>query len=366
MKKRNILFLFITLPFLIASCQQKYGDLEDGVYAEFETNRGTFVAKLYHEATPLTVANFVSLAEGTNGSVESTFTGKRYYDGLTFHRVIKDFMIQGGDPSGNGTGGPGYTFPDEFVDTLQFTGKGQLAMANAGPGTNGSQFFITLRETPHLNNRHTIFGEIVKGQEVVDSIGVTETDGSDKPLDAVIIEKVNIIKKGNAKVPYFTDEMQRLENEKKEREEKISQIAATKAAELKKLEAEADSLDSGVKIHIIRDDAQESPAASEQVLVNYAGYLTNGRLFDTNRLDVAEMYFNVDDMRKASGGYAPMPVEYSMNAPLIPGFKEGMLQMNKGDKATIFIPSHLAYGQRGVPGVIPPDAPLVFELELVK
>lgn len=366
MKKLNILFLFITLPLLIASCQSKHGDLPDGVYAEFETNHGDFVAKLYHEATPLTVANFVSLAEGTNGSVESTFTGKRYYDGLTFHRIISDFMIQGGDPAGNGTGGPGYTFPDEFVDTLQFTGKGQLAMANAGPATNGSQFFITLRETPHLNNRHTIFGEIVKGQEVIDALGVIETDDSDKPLNDVIIEKVNIIKKGNVKVPYFTDEMKRLENERKEREEKIEEIALRKSEELKKLETEADSLASGVKIHIVRDSDEIKPAPSEQVRVNYAGYLTNGRLFDTNRLDVAEMYLTVDDMRKAGGGYSPMPVEYSMNAGLIPGFKEGMLQMNKGDKATIFIPSHLAYGQRGVPGVIPPDAPLVFELELVK
>src|SRR5690606_19771063 len=153
-----------------ASCQEKYPDLkEDGVYAEFITNKGTFVAKLKNESAPLTVSNFVSLAEGTNSMVDSAFAGKRFYDGLTFHRVIADFMIQGGDPKGDGTGNPGYAFPDEITDTIRFNKQGLLAMANSGPGTNGSQFFVTLKETPWLDGRHTIFGEIVIGQEVVDS-----------------------------------------------------------------------------------------------------------------------------------------------------------------------------------------------------
>merc|ERR1711934_320276 len=187
----GFLFLFLTLAF--ASCQEKYPELKDGVYAEFITNKGTFVAKLKNETAPLTVSNFVALAEGTNGMVDSLYKGKRFYDGLTFHRVIKDFMIQGGDPKGDGTGNPGYAFPDEPSDSIQFSKKGLLAMANSGPDTNGSQFFVTLKETPWLNGRHTIFGEIVIGQEVVDSIGNMETEKpGDKPKEPVIIETVNI------------------------------------------------------------------------------------------------------------------------------------------------------------------------------
>lgn len=365
MKKIKILLLFLTLPLAIASCQSKYGNLKDGIYAEFQTNHGNFVAKLYNEATPLTVANFVSLAEGTNGMVETSYKGKKYYDGLVFHRVIKDFMIQGGDPKGDGSGGPGYSFPDEIVDTLKFTKKGQLAMANAGPATNGSQFFITLKETPHLNGRHTIFGEIVQGQEVVDAIGLVETDNRDRPKTDVVIKKVTIIKRGKAKVPYFTEEMQRIETAKKEKEKKIKAIADKKALELQALKEKADQLESGLKIYFNHKGGGEKPAEGDRVMLNYAGYLVNGRLFDSNQLEIAEKYQNVDDMRKAAGQYSPMPVEYSMNAGLIPGFKEGMLNMNKGDKATIFIPSHMAYGMRGVPGVIPPDSELIFELEIV-
>ena len=145
---KKIAFLLVIVTLTLVSCGSKYPDLGDGVYAEFVTNKGTFVAKLYNEATPLTVSNFVSLAEGTNGMIDSTYKGKKFYNGLTFHRVIKDFMIQGGDPSGDGSGNPGYRFPDEIVDTLNFEKKGLLAMANSGPETNGSQFFITLKETP--------------------------------------------------------------------------------------------------------------------------------------------------------------------------------------------------------------------------
>src|SRR5690554_6020920 len=222
MRKLTLLFTLLFISMLFASCQVQYPHLENGVYAEFKTNKGVFVAKLYNEATPLTVANFVALTEGTNGMVDSTYKGKRFYDGLTFHRIIKDFMIQGGDPKGDGTGNPGYAFPDEFTDTIQFDRKGLLAMANSGPETNGSQFFITLKDTPWLNNRHTIFGEIVEGQEVVDAIGMVETEKpGDKPIQPIIIEKLNIIKKGNVKVPYFTEEMGKLEQERKEKESRV-------------------------------------------------------------------------------------------------------------------------------------------------
>ncbi len=364
MKKLSFLILFLTLAF--ASCQEKYPDLGDGVYAEFVTNKGTFVAKLYNETAPLTVSNFVALAQGTNGMVDSTYKGKRFYDGLSFHRVIKDFMIQGGDPKGDGSGNPGYAFPDEITDTIQFSKKGLLAMANSGPATNGSQFFVTLKETPWLNGRHTIFGEVVEGQDIVDAIGLVETEKpGDKPIHPVIIEKVNIINKGKIKVPYFTEEMGKIEKEKKEKEERINKIAEKKAKELEAIRAKADSLPSGLKIFFTKKGEGVQPNEGDKILMNYAGYLTDGHLFDSNVFENAEKYEIVDEMRKAAGQYIPVPTDYSKDAQLIPGFREGLLNMKVGDKATLFIPSHLAYGNRGIPGVIPPDSELVFELELV-
>src|SRR5690606_24977271 len=149
-----------------------------------------------------------------------------------------DFMIQGGDPKDDGSGNPGYAFPDEITDTIRFSKKGLLAMANSGPGTNGSQFFVTLKDTPWLDGRHTVFGEIVIGQEVVDSIGSVETEKpGDKPKEPVTIRSVNIIDKGDIKVPYFTEEMGKLEKEKKEKEERINKVAAKKADELNALRA---------------------------------------------------------------------------------------------------------------------------------
>lgn len=365
MKKLTFLFLFLTLA--LASCQEKYPELKDGIYAEFITNKGTFIAKLKNETAPLTVSNFVALAEGTNGMVDSLYKGKHFYDGLTFHRVIKDFMIQGGDPKGNGSGNPGYTFPDEPVDSIRFTKKGLLAMANSGPDTNGSQFFITLKETPWLDGRHTIFGEIVKGQEVVDSIGNLETEKpGDKPKETVTIEKVNIINKGNVKVPYFTEEMAKLEKEKKEKEERINKVAEKQAEELNALRAKADSLPSGLKIYFNEKGDGPQPKEGDKILMNYAGYLADGHMFDSNILENAEKFEMVDEMRKAAQQYVPVPTDYSTEAKLIPGFREGLLNMKVGDKATIFIPAHLAYGKRGIPGVIPPDSELIFNLEIVE
>jgi|SRR5690554_325948 len=364
MKKLTFFVLFLTLAF--ASCQEKYPDLQDGVYAEFITNKGTFMAKLYNDTAPLTVSNFVALAQGTNGMVDSTYKGKRFYDGLVFHRVIKDFMIQGGDPKGDGSGNPGYKFPDEIVDSIQFDRKGLLAMANAGPGTNGSQFFVTLKETPWLNGRHTIFGEVIEGQSVVDSIGLVETEKpGDKPKEPIIIEKVNIINKGKVKVPYFTEEMGKIEKEKKEKEERINKVADKKAKELETFRSKADSLPSGLKIYFNEKGEGVQPNEGDKVLMNYAGYLTDGHLFDSNVFKNAEKYEMVDEMRKAAGQYIPIPTDYSKDAQLIPGFREGLLNMKVGDKVTLFIPAHLAYGARGIPGVIPPNSELVFELELV-
>jgi peptidyl-prolyl cis-trans isomerase A (cyclophilin A) len=169
--------------------------LKPGLYAVFHTTMGTITLSLFEKEAPKTVENFVGLAEGTKEWTDPKTQAKvkkRFYDGLIFHRVIPQFMIQGGDPEGTGRGGPGYRFEDEFNSGLKFDQPGRLAMANAGPNTNGSQFFITTVPTPWLDNRHTIFGQVVEGQDVVGAIEAVKKDGRDKPLTPVVIEKLEI------------------------------------------------------------------------------------------------------------------------------------------------------------------------------
>lgn len=364
MKKILVLVLLISAV-TFTSCKSKYPNLDKGLYAEIVTNKGTFVAKFYHEATPLTVSNFVELAEGKHPMVDSIYKDKPFYDGISFHRVIKDFMIQGGDPLGNGSGNPGYRFPDEFVDTLKHDRKGLLSMANSGPGTNGSQFFVTLKETPWLNGKHTIFGEVVIGQEIVDAIGAVETNASDAPLVPVTIETVTVINKG-VKAPSFAAEMEKVEEAKKAKEAELQLIAKATADEHAKLKAEAEKLESGLQIYWVHRGKGMKPDDGSKIKMNYAGYLTDGTLFDTCILDIAEKYDQVDLNRLAKGFYGPTVSDYGKEARLIPGFREGLNMMAIGDKTVLFIPSHLGYGPQGAGGgVIPPNADLVFELELV-
>lgn len=371
MKKPSILFLFGIFMSLMA-CNEKYPDLKDGLYAEFTTNKGTFLAELYYEQTPITVANFVSLAEGTNTMVDSMYKGKHFYDSLIFHRVIKDFMIQGGDPLGTGTGGPGYKFPDEFVDSLKLDDKGILAMANSGPGTNGSQFFITLKETPWLNGRHTVFGKIVKGQGVVDSIGLVETvKPSNKPVEDVIIEKVNIIRRGNGAKDFnaakvFTSEMEKMVQKEAEASKKMEAAKKEAAENFAKMKTKAEKLPSGLMVYFNKEAGGEKPNTGDKVTVYYEGYLPDGTLFDSNRQEIAEKYGMLNQQRLQAGGYTPMPMDYSPDARMIAGFKEGVQLMSVGDVATFFIPAHLGYGAQGAGNVIPPNAELIFKIELVE
>ena len=169
--------------------------MPDKLYAVLETSKGTIVCELFPKSAPKTVENFIGLAKGeiewTDPSTEQK-TKRPLYDGTIFHRVIPNFMIQGGDPLGKGTGGPGYLFEDEIVPDLKFDQIGRLAMANAGPGTNGSQFFITVTLTPWLNRRHTIFGQVIEGQEAVDAISKVEKDENDRPLEKVVLKKVTV------------------------------------------------------------------------------------------------------------------------------------------------------------------------------
>ena len=371
MKKLNYLLIAFA-ALLIASCNDKYPDLKDGIYAEFNTNKGTAVAELYHEETPLTVANFIALAEGTQTKVDSTYKGKKFYDGIIFHRVIKDFMIQGGDPLGTGSGNPGYKFADEIVDSLKHDKPGILSMANSGPGTNGSQFFITLKETPWLNGRHTVFGEIVDGMDVIDSIGTVETiKPGDKPKDTIVINTVKIIRKGSAAKNFdapkvYDEEIAKIEEEKKRKEEAELKLAEGNKAKLDEMRPKATVTESGLGILITKEGEGRKVKEGEQVGIYYTGYLEDGRIFDTNDEEVAKTNEKFVQARLDGGGYNPMPVPYQKDAQLIPGFVEGVLALDQiGDKATIFIPAALGYGDRPV-GPIPANSNLIFDIEFAE
>ena len=369
MKKISLLLL-CTIVLAFTACNDEYPDLDNGIYAEFKTNKGTFLAELYYEATPMTVASFVSLAEGTSTMAEAEFEGKPFYNGLTFHRVIEDFMIQGGDPEGTGSGGPGYKFPNEIVDTLTHDSKGILSMANSGPNTNGSQFFITLKETPWLDGMHTVFGKVVQGIEVVEEIGSMETSETDAPVEKVVMEEVNIIRKGSEAKNFeaanvLDQELQNFQAETEAKEQQQIQERQERQQRFDNLKAEAEELESGLQIAYLEQGEGPQPKLGDTVMVNYQGYLTDGEIFDTNVAEVAEEAGILNERRQQMGGYKPMPVLYSPEAPTIPGFKEGIQQMQVGDKAVLFIPAHLGYGDRGAPPVIPPGADLVFQVELV-
>lgn len=370
------MYLLAVLGLLITSCKtSKRADLGDGLFADIKTSKGDIIVRLEQEKTPVTVANFVSLAEGTNTFVSEEYKDKKYYDGLTFHRVMKDFMIQGGDPLGQGTGNPGYKFMDEFNDSLVHDKKGILSMANSGPTTNGSQFFITHKETPWLNNKHTVFGEVVEGLDVVDSIANVPVGAGNKPIEPVIMNTIEIIRNGKEArkfdavqimTDYFDGEEERLAAIEKEKAEKLAAVQKIKdefTASLDAQKAKATELPSGLKVLTLENGNGEKPKVGQKVNVMYAGYLENGTLFDSNYQEIAEKYGVFDWNREQGGGYMPVPMDYSPDSRLIAGFREGLLTMKVGDKIRLFIPSHLGYGEQGG-GPIPPNADLIFDLEI--
>jgi peptidyl-prolyl cis-trans isomerase A (cyclophilin A) len=308
--------------------------MQEGIYARFTTSKGQILVQLTHDKTPGTVGNFVALAEG-NLENSTKPQGTPYYDGLKFHRVIADFMIQGGCPLGTGTGDPGYKFDDEFVPELKHDGPGVLSMANAGPGTNGSQFFITHTATPWLDGKHTVFGKVVEGQDVVDAIA------QDDVIETLAIERV-----GEAAQNWNAVEAFRVfENARAKREEE-----AKKAAQeaLDKLAAGFDQTDSGLRYKIIQKGSGAQAETGKSVSVHYEGSLDNGQVFDSS-------YRRKD------------PITFTLGiGQVIQGWDEGIALLKEGDKARFVIPSYLGYGERGAGGVIPPNATLVFDVELVK
>ncbi len=357
--------------------------VDAGIFAEIDTDKGKIVLKLEHQKTPITVANFISLAEGTNTAVtDEKRKGKPFYDGLKFHRVIADFMIQGGDPQGNGSGGPGYAFKDEIVADLKHNRPGILSMANSGPKTNGSQFFITHKETPWLDGKHTVFGNVVTGQDVVNAIKQDD-----------VIKKITIVRKGaDAKkfdaAKTFADYMANKagddakeaaiaeENRKKQAEAeaakkaeynaKYGPVIAAKAKYLTETKATATETATGLRYIITQKGSGKKPADGTTVYIHYAGYLEDGSLFDSSYETVNKECGKFDENRAKQNGYQPFPFQYGKKDGLIPGFIEGLSMMNFGDKALVYIPSKLGYGERGAGNVIPPNANIIFEIELLE
>ncbi len=346
--KLLIIFTIACLACSLTACKKK-SDKEktmialdalppaEGVYAVIETEKGDILLNLEFEKTPMTVSNFVGLVEGTIENDQAD-EDEGYYDGLSFHRVIADFMIQGGCPLGTGTGGPGYKFADEIDPSLTHDGPGILSMANAGPGTNGSQFFITHTATPWLDGKHTVFGKVIEGMDVVNKIAQ-----GDK------IESIKILRKGAAAEAFKPDtasfkELQATASDRA----KAAQAAQFESQfkKFKKIQPDAQKTDSGLHYVIVKEgDGKGSPKPGQSITCHYKGTFLDGKTFDSS-YDRGE------------------PLSFQIGQ-VIEGWNEALQLMSKGEKRILLIPSYLAYGDRGAGGVIPPNTPLIFEVELL-
>lgn len=335
--KKAVAALLITCAFINFAGSEPMDAIKGnkGVFAVINTDRGDIVLELYYKETPLTVTNFVGLAEGTLDATR----GKPFYDGLKFHRVIADFMIQGGDPRGNGTGGPGYRFADEIVDDLKFTGPGVLAMANAGPGTNGSQFFITHVATPWLNGHHTIFGRVVddESQETVNAIRQNDK-----------INSIRIVRQGEDAENFTATQadFDRRSDEARQKQLALREAQnADKIAEVERLFPGYEKDLNGIYYKITEEGTGEKCGAGRIASAEYRGYLVDGRVFDQ------------------SAGRGPLQFRTGAGQ-MIEGFDLMVQDMRLGEKRTVVLPPDLAYGDRGYPGVIPGGAYIAFDIEL--
>lgn len=399
MIKKAIFTICVVSALLSSSCQERYPDLESGLYAEIITTKGTMVAELYYDKVPVTVANFVALAEGNHPMAEEQYKNKPFYDGIIFHRVMDKFMIQGGDPTGTGTGTPGYRFAADFDKDLKHDQPGILSMANGGGiNTNGSQFFITEVPYPSLDfydaqgnlkpcdqrgvSCHSVFGKLVVGIEVQDSISnvkvIDPRTRNHKPVEDVVITKVNIIRKGKEAKSFdapkvFEEKMPKVEetfNALREEAKKEAEALALKAKQEwleknKSLEGRRIDSPTGMAMIFTNEGNGEQPNSSQRVNIDCAGYFESGELFWTTWKEVATKYGKYDERQDQAGQYAPFDMPYNETASLVAGFREAMLNMKIGDKARVFIPYYLGYGDTGRAPVIPPKTNLVFDIELV-
>jgi len=342
MKKNEMWRAALIIAVLLSASVCSGGsELGDGLFAKISTSRGDIVVRLEYEKTPLTVTNFVALAEG---KMDAAGSGA-FYDGLVFHRVIPDFMIQGGDPQGNGRGGPGYSFPDEFDPELKHDRAGTLSMANSGPGTNGSQFFITHKETPWLDGKHTVFGYVVEGQEVVNSIRQGDR-----------INSVRIIRNGKAAREFQADQKtfdMRLSRITGDMEKKMQEKRQKDIEEIEKKFPGAKKTDSGIYYSIVKAGSGAQPKKGDSVSLNYKLSDISGRVIDDSSLSGRPLTFTLG------------------SGEVIPGWEEAVSGMRKGEKRISVIPPELGYGREGIrdPGsgavIIEPDSFLIFEMELL-
>ena len=354
----NLKKYFLIILIINFSCNMSQKNNNDTIYASIETSKGIIKTQLFFNLTPVTVANFISLAEGENKEVSDQYKGKKYYNGITFHRVIPDFMIQGGDPTGTGSGSPGYNFKDEFVDELKHDSAGILSMANAGPGTNGSQFFITHKETPWLDGAHTVFGNVVEGQDIVDKI-----EQGDSIINIEIIRQGNSAKKFNAP-KIFTNHFKEEEKRKKEKEKALEKLKKDVSKIHSNLKEKSTETETGLKFFINEKGDGDMVDENKVILTHYAVYFEDGNLLDTSILEVAEKFNMFDNRRAQAGGYSPIEAKVGAKDMMIQGFKEGLKLLKTGDKATLFLPYYLAYGETESRG-IPAKSNLIFEVEIV-
>ena len=331
----GILFSLTTIP--SGALAQDEDALADGLYAKMITDKGTILLRLFYKQVPLTVTNFAGLALGKMDT--NVKKGEKFYDGLTFHRVIPDFMIQGGDPQGTGRGGPGYRFPDEFSPELTHDGPGILSMANAGPGTNGSQFFITHKATPWLDGKHTVFGKVIKGMPVVNAI-----EKGDK------IKTVEILAIGDEAKAFRTDQAgfdAVMANKKANAAKTRVQDMEAFKKQMHEKYPDAVETPSGLMYVPVQDGSGPAVTSGATVQVHYTGMFINGKKFDSSR-----------DRGK--------PIEFVLGkGQVIKGWDIGIEGMKKGEARQLMIPYPLAYGERGYPGAIPPKSTLIFDVELV-
>jgi len=307
--------------------------MKEGIYAKINTNKGEILLTLHYKLTPGTVANFVGLAEG---KIDNTFRlqNEPFYNKLKFHRVIPDFMIQAGCPHGSGVGGPGYKFDDEFHNDLKHDKPGVLSMANSGTSTNGSQFFITHVPTQWLDNKHTVFGEVIEGQDVVNKIEQND-----------IMNSIEILRIGEDSINWNVLDV--FNDFKNKKQKELNDLIEKEKELIKEISKGFKETKSGLKYNILKNGNGENPSLGDLVKVHYKGQLLDQTVFD-------------------SSYKRNQPIEFKVGiGQVIPGWDEGIMLLKRGDKAKFIIPSNLAYGESGAGGIIPPNATLIFEVELV-
>lgn len=381
---KNIFYIFIFSICVTACTSAKYKSLEDGLYAEIQTDKGNILMELFVNEVPMTVANFVSLAEGKNNRVSDSLKGKKYYDGLTFHRVVPNFIIQGGDPTATGKGGPGYIFGDEFVKDKDgnfinsHDAPGVLSMANSGVNSNGSQFFITHKPILYLDEKHTVFGKTIVNSLQLEKLKTSIKDSNKlkKAIDSVrmmavnnirkadTIRKVEIIRIGSKAKSFDAPEVfdaelakfsvSAIEKKKKEaaeEEARFSKYLEDKVAFLAKMdESKATKTESGLGIlKLKKNPSGKKIVSNKPVKAHFTLYTADGKKIQSTIDSGQPFVFQLDDAKR----------------PMITGFKEGVKNMRVGEKVRLFIPYYIGFGEAKY-GPFPAKSDLVFEVELIE